>query len=354
MRSYINWIALAVLALGLMLPGNARAQAPSQYFPETGHTVSGRFLEYWRDNGGLAVFGYPLSEQIVEGGFTVQYFERQRFELHPENARPYDVLLGLLGAERISGGGAPPPPATPLPGCVFFGETQHNLCNQQGSLGFLGYWQSHGLEFDGRPGSSYQESLALFGFPISEAYDYTNSAGETVLAQWFERARFEWHPGNPDEYKVLLGLLGVEKLQAPPGPPLVAQVQIMLIALGEGERSGPTIGCGDAVVPVTVQVEPTTAPLRAALERLFSIKSEFYGESGLYNALHQSELRIDSLGISGGLARLSLSGTLRTGGVCDAPRVQAQIEQTMRQFPSVTSTEILLNGQPLADALSER
>ncbi len=26
-------------------------------------------------------------------------FERNRFELHPENAPPYDVLLGLLGKE---------------------------------------------------------------------------------------------------------------------------------------------------------------------------------------------------------------------------------------------------------------
>ncbi len=28
--------------------------------------------------------------------------------------------------------------------------------------------------------------------------------------QWFERARFEFHPNNPDPYKVLLGRLGAE------------------------------------------------------------------------------------------------------------------------------------------------
>nr|MBA3944124.1 hypothetical protein [Herpetosiphonaceae bacterium] len=37
-----------------------------------------------------------------------------------------------------------------------------------------------------------------------------NEAGETVVTQWFERARFEWHPDKPDEFKVLLGLLGTE------------------------------------------------------------------------------------------------------------------------------------------------
>jgi hypothetical protein len=31
--------------------------------------------------------------------YTVQWFERARFEHHPENDPPYDVLLGLLGVE---------------------------------------------------------------------------------------------------------------------------------------------------------------------------------------------------------------------------------------------------------------
>jgi hypothetical protein len=29
----------------------------------------------------------------------MQYFERARFEAHPENAPPFDVLLGLLGRQ---------------------------------------------------------------------------------------------------------------------------------------------------------------------------------------------------------------------------------------------------------------
>src|SRR5690606_30937438 len=49
-------------------------------FPETGKCAGGRFLQYWRQNGGLAVFGYPLTDELTEGGRTVQYFERQRFE----------------------------------------------------------------------------------------------------------------------------------------------------------------------------------------------------------------------------------------------------------------------------------
>jgi hypothetical protein len=46
------------------------------------------------------MFGYPISEEFTEGGYIVQYFERARFEWHPENTgTSYEVLLGLLGRE---------------------------------------------------------------------------------------------------------------------------------------------------------------------------------------------------------------------------------------------------------------
>ncbi len=75
----------------------------------TGHTLRGTFLHYWQANGGLAVFGFPLTEEFTEKNaadgktYTVQYFERNRFEYHPENAGGrYEVLLGLLGAETLT------------------------------------------------------------------------------------------------------------------------------------------------------------------------------------------------------------------------------------------------------------
>ncbi|MEP6774842.1 MAG: hypothetical protein ABJA50_04530 [Chloroflexota bacterium] len=79
-------------------------QSGAIYFPQTGHTLSKQFLSYWQKTGGLAVYGYPISEEVVEKApdghsYTVQYFERNRFELHPEaTGTPYEVQLGLLGA----------------------------------------------------------------------------------------------------------------------------------------------------------------------------------------------------------------------------------------------------------------
>ncbi len=69
-----------------------------QYFQPTAHTLGGKFLDYWQHNGGVSVFGYPISEPMMENGQMVQYFQRNRFELHTENGgTSYEVLLGLLG-----------------------------------------------------------------------------------------------------------------------------------------------------------------------------------------------------------------------------------------------------------------
>ena len=77
-----------------------------RYFSETGHNVPGIFAAYWDANGGLTRFGYPLTEAFEEvsetdgGRYLTQYFERARFEWHPDYAgTEYEVQLGLLGAE---------------------------------------------------------------------------------------------------------------------------------------------------------------------------------------------------------------------------------------------------------------
>ncbi len=99
--------------LGRELTGNRQKEGPFQpvkppdspniqYFQATGHTLRLGFKGFWENNGGLAVFGYPLSEEFAENGRTIQYFERARFEYFAENPEPYKVQLGLLGVERLN------------------------------------------------------------------------------------------------------------------------------------------------------------------------------------------------------------------------------------------------------------
>ncbi len=209
---------LFVFVLGFSMLGFAPraatyAQTAEQCFQETQQCVSGRFREYWTQNGGLPVFGFPITaatdEQNRDTGQTylTQWFERNRFERHAENQAPYDVLLGRLGDDRLRqlGRDWQTFPKADASAAHYFAQTGHAISHEP----FWQYWSSHGLELGDRAVSE-RESLALFGLPISEAAIETNASGDTVLTQWFERARFEYHPNNPDAYKVLLGLLGNE------------------------------------------------------------------------------------------------------------------------------------------------
>jgi glucose/arabinose dehydrogenase len=216
------WVLLLLVSSALLAvaPPAAGAQTSRRCFTETGFCIEGRIRQFWEQNGGLSVFGFPIgpqSEEQIEGQpFQVQWFERNRLELHPENARPYDVLLGRLGADRLQQQGRDWitfPKSAARAGCRFFPETGHNVCDS-----ILAAWRASGLEFDGRRGASEVESLALFGLPLSDAQEEDIPAGKFTV-QWFERARFELHPENQPPYDVLLGLLGNELRGRPSAPP---------------------------------------------------------------------------------------------------------------------------------------
>ena len=181
------------------------------YFKETGHTLTGKFLDFWQKNGGLASLGYPITEPFEEYNpdlnrdLTVQYFERTRLELHPENAgTPYEVELGLLGhvfsamtgprVNDLFGSGE----TSPVEGGLLFKETGHTVTGK-----FLEYWQTHG-------------GLTRHGLPLTQPTSEVNPIdGKTYLVQYFERSRLELHPEFAGtEYEVLLGLLGTQSLRA--------------------------------------------------------------------------------------------------------------------------------------------
>ncbi len=180
-------------------PRSAHA-ADSHLFPETGHTVQGRFLEYWTLNGGLAQQGYPITEEVQEQSdtdgqiYTMQYFQRSVFEKHPENPRPFDVLLSLLGVfyYNINYGGNAPGQHVNTDNPRLFTETGRTVGGA-----FREYWESHG-------------GLAQQGYPISEEFtEVSPTDGKSYSVQYFQRAVFEFHPENPAPNNVLLSLLGV-------------------------------------------------------------------------------------------------------------------------------------------------
>src|SRR5918997_1609508 len=151
MSRVLTILAVFVLFAGFLLASPvSHAQPPRRCFDVPGITncIEGRFRQYWEQNGGLAVFGYPTSpaamQQTAEGTFLTQYFERNRFELHPEKPRPYDVLLGRLGDDRLKQQNRVWqnfPKANANAACLWFNDTGHGICQP-----FRSYWETNGLQ----------------------------------------------------------------------------------------------------------------------------------------------------------------------------------------------------------------
>jgi hypothetical protein len=135
---------------------------------------------------------------------------------------------------------------------------------------------------------------------------------------------------------------------------LISRTYMYLIALEDGGQSGPLIGCNDSAVPVIIDIEPTNAPMTVAINGLLSLNEQNYGQSGLYNALYQSDLTLIGINIVNREAVITLTGDLIVSGVCDDPRVLAQLERTALQYDTVDSVTILLNGKSLPSQSSGR
>ncbi len=243
-------IALLTLLLGgsLVTPPRHAAAQDSACFAETGFCVRGRFLDYWQANGGLARNGFPLTEErqeLLEDGktYTVQYFERVRLEYHPENAPPYDVLLGQFGGSAlrdrfkydVADYQAAIAPVASLPGGAYFPATGHNLGG-----GFLDYWRANG-------------GLAQFGYPLTEEFaQYLPATPPLHRVQYFERARLEYHPENAAPYDILLGQFGRTAL---------ATANFLTGRFGALYLSDPRVR--EALGPPTSPPTPTTGATRA-------------------------------------------------------------------------------------------
>lgn len=220
---------LASLLLGIaagawVVPGGSQAQEERLYFVATGQRLGNEhgFLAHWRSSNGPLTLGPPITPPLVEGGLTVQYFERGRLELHPEYGGA--VLRGRLGAEYAAAlwkSFAPPVATGEAAGGRVFAETGYALAEP-----FAGFWQGAG-------------GIEAFGLPISApAWEYVGA--QPALVQYFERARLEQYAGG----QVQIGALGRD------------------LALLRGLPTAPADPAG--ALPVDAQGLPAPAPAPVA------------------------------------------------------------------------------------------
>lgn len=179
-----GWLAVILVVVWVAWPavsvGDESVQI-AEVFPDTGQTVRGEFLEFFRSHGGVDLFGPPISAEFVDHGIRLQYFRNARLEWHPENPRPYRVQPGLLG--DISFPREPPTGGSRIPAGDrdderFYKETGHTV-----KAGFLVFFDRFG-------------GVDTFGYPISELRVESNDR----LVQWFQRARLDWQPDAATGY----------------------------------------------------------------------------------------------------------------------------------------------------------
>lgn len=128
---------------------------------------------------------------------------------------------------------------------------------------------------------------------------------------------------------------------------------VYYVAIDDGGTRGVRFGCNDSLVPVRGVAVPGD-PLSVALSRLLGAGMPMDSDAALYDALATSSLRYLSGYMNGSTVVVNLSGSLRPGGVCDIPRIQAQLTHTIVSASGATRAEIYVNGRTLTEALSVR
>ena len=163
------------------------AQSAEEYFEETGHVVTGEFLTAYRSvPDPILLYGYPITDAFQDStrNLLVQYFQKARFVLDPAGSFGNRVKISPLGEYLYTPG--PLAPLVVTPGaCRTFPPNGFQVC-----YSFLDFYDRNG----GRN---------QFGDPISNTEEHN---GQYV--QYFQNARFEWHPDLDPGQRVVLAHLG--------------------------------------------------------------------------------------------------------------------------------------------------
>ncbi|TQJ34420.1 hypothetical protein [Arthrobacter sp. SLBN-122] len=127
-------------------------------------------------------------------------------------------------------------------------------------------------------------------------------------------------------------------------PPVTAY----LVMVDDGGRHGVRFGCNDSLVGLAPAGGAGDARLKAAIGALLDAEQH---QGGLFNAVGGSRLKFLSGSFDGTTVTVYLAGTLKPGGTCDIPRIEAQLTQTALQAVGAIRADIYINGEALADFL---
>ncbi|WP_235423707.1 hypothetical protein, partial [Pseudarthrobacter chlorophenolicus] len=141
-------------------------------------------------------------------------------------------------------------------------------------------------------------------------------------------------------------------------PAAQGTVTAYFVLLDDGGNNGVRFGCNDSLIGVDQARPAGKDPLPAAMNALLGAgsgaavsASEVPPGGEIYNALAGSRLRFLSGSFDGTAVTVYLSGAVSLGGVCDIPRLEAQLTQTALAAVGAVRAQVYLNGRPLAEVL---
>jgi len=152
---------------------------------------------------------------------------------------------------------------------------------------------------------------------------------------------------EPDDTPQATAVPTLGRSAAAPAPPITAY----LVMVDDGGRHGVRFGCNDSLVGLPPAGGAGDARLKAAIVALLDGEQH---QGGLFNAVGGSRLKFLSGSFDGTTVTVYLAGTLKPGGTCDLPRIEAQLTQTALRAVGAIRADIYINGETLADFLKLR
>ena len=196
------------------------------YIPETGHSIDGVCLDFWRANNGIANYGYPITPEVTLNGRVVQYFAYARFEYVPDDPNGVIVQLGNIGEElrpklvqRVSlpTPGASKKVSTTVRDMAAFQQAWMPLGADAASRETTANWRygpetGHSVKYGFKAFWELSGEASYLGNPLTEEYLLNG-----VTYQIFERGQLAWQDGK-DPWIVPLGQMVARKYNVSTAP----------------------------------------------------------------------------------------------------------------------------------------
>jgi len=159
---------------------------------------------------------------------------------------------------------------------------------------------------------------------------------EAVFVLQFEKSNPSGLDDNSDSALVSISIKPLEKK---------IETMKLKVFFSSTKLNEDMIDCS-LVFPVTREVEKTVAVARASLLELFKGTSTQEKELGYFTNINEG-VEIKSLSIKEGVAYVDLNSKLQEGigGSCKVLAIRAQITETLKQFSTVDSVVISIDGQ---------